>query len=153
LRYKGELTEFETTLLESSKETLKLSVVTLREEGGVKFLAAHVLFSCHFPEAARDKYFAHLRVPDLLQSSVIVAPDELPLTGHSKFDRTTVQALALDYSGGDSQDLTNSRIMTQGELELEELWRNVLPFAPTMTISPQSNSFHLVGSFLLLVKL
>nr|ALQ32785.1 putative polyketide synthase [Fusarium babinda] len=155
--FRVELTEVETTLLESSKGTLKHAVVTLREEGGVKFLAAHVVFSRHHPEADRDEYLAHLqaelRVPDHLRPSVIIGLDELPLTGHSKFDRAAVQALALDYSASASQDITNSRVMTPRELELAELWRSVLPFAPTMAITPQSNFFHVGGSSLLLVKL
>ncbi|KAF4992227.1 hypothetical protein FDECE_13779 [Fusarium decemcellulare] len=155
--FRVELTEIETVLLESFKGALKHVVVTLREAEGAKFLAAHVVFSRHHPEAGRVEYLAglqaKLQVPDYMRPAIIVALDQLPLTGHSKFDRAAVKALPLDGPSSTGRDLANGREMTPTEVKLEELWRSVLPFAPTTAITPESNFFHVGGSSLLLVKL
>ncbi|SCV25931.1 unnamed protein product [Fusarium fujikuroi] len=155
--FRVELTEIETIILESSKGALKHAVVTLREAEGAEFLAAHVVFSRHHPEAGRVEYLAglqaKLQVPDYMRPAIIVALDQLPVTGHSKFDRAAVKALPLDEPSSAGRDLANGREMTPVEAKLEELWRSVLPFAPTTAITPESNFFHVGGSSLLLVKL
>ncbi|KAJ4007634.1 hypothetical protein NW752_010300 [Fusarium irregulare] len=155
--FRVELAEIETIILESSKGSLKHAVVTLRESEGAGFLAAHVVFSRHHPEAGRAEYLAglqaKLQVPDYMRPAIIVALDQLPVTAHSKFDRAAVKALPLDAPLSTERDLANGREMTPVEAKLEELWRSVLPFTPTAAITPESNFFHVGGSSLLLVKL
>ncbi|KAF4997659.1 hypothetical protein FGRMN_3691 [Fusarium graminum] len=155
--FRVELTDIEANILESSKGALKYAVVTLREAQGIQFLAAHVTFVRDHPQEGREEFLAglqaDLKVPDYMRPSVIVALDELPLTQHSKFDRAAIKALPIDQSSSPGEYITNSRDMTPREQELDELWRSVLPFAPTVAITPESNFFHVGGSSLLLVKL
>ncbi|KAI1070292.1 hypothetical protein LB507_010325 [Fusarium sp. FIESC RH6] len=155
--FRVELAEIETIILESSKGSLKHAVVTLRESEGAGFLAAHVVFSRHHPEAGRAEYLAglqaKLQVPDYMRPAIIVALDQLPVTAHSKFDQAAVKALPLDAPLSNERDLADGREMTPVEAKLEELWRSVLPFTPTTAITPESNFFHVGGSSLLLVKL
>jgi hybrid polyketide synthase/nonribosomal peptide synthetase ACE1 len=154
--FRVELAEIENAILEMAKGALKHAVVTTRESAGGKFLAAHVVFSRHHSDAGRIEFLeglqARLLLPDYMRPAVIIAVEKLPLTAHSKFDRAAVKALQLDGPINSSSGSAGNRELTPIEARLEELWKTVLPVAPT-AITPESNFFHVGGSSLLLVKL
>lgn len=153
--FRIELGEIEHTIVRTSGRALTHAVVTLCEDGE-KFLAAHVVFSRHHPEAGRteflDALLAKLPVPDYMRPAVMVPLESLPLTAHSKVDRKRIQGLALDFTGS-VKKLVSDRELTPTKEKLLRLWQDILPSGASRAIGPETDFFHVGGSSLLLVKL
>ncbi|KAJ5149740.1 hypothetical protein N7448_001318 [Penicillium atrosanguineum] len=154
--FRIELAEIEAALIKASEGTLTHAVVTLREESEENFIAAHVVFSYNHQQIDKQEFLnqlqATLPVPDYMRPAVLIPLEEIPLTAHSKVNRSAIQALPLDSTCIVAHKSLD-RELTERELKIEGLWRNVLPVADTRAITPTTNFFHVGGSSLLLVKL
>ncbi|PLN79470.1 hypothetical protein BDW42DRAFT_127060 [Aspergillus taichungensis] len=154
--FRIELAEIETALVKNSDGVLTHAVVTLRGSPEDGFLVAHVVFAKDHGlinhREFLDQLQATLPVPDYMRPAFALPLDELPLTEHSKVNRAAIQDLAIEAPstvGPASLD----RDMTTRELQLEALWRIVLPASDLRSIGPATNFFHIGGSSLLLVRL
>ncbi|CAJ0553155.1 Ff.00g116670.m01.CDS01 [Fusarium sp. VM40] len=156
--FRIEIGEVEDAIVEASNGAISHAIVTLREDGG-KFLAAHVIFSRHYPERSRQDFLrglqATLPLPDYMRPSIIVPVDALPLTVHHKINRKAVSQMPIDSFSCEQvvEIAPSSRELNPIEARLEEMWRDIIPTLAGRDITHESDFFHVGGSSLLLVQL
>ncbi|RAL11483.1 lovastatin nonaketide synthase [Aspergillus homomorphus CBS 101889] len=156
--FRVELVEVEKAIVKHASGAISQAVVTLRGSGEEGFLAAHVVFVPDFPRESRERTIQAIRyslpLPPYMRPSAIVPLDDIPRTAHLKVDRRALQALPVEQGttekAADGKNASDQ--LTESELKLSELWRQVMPLDPG-PLTPESDFFLVGGNSILLVKL
>lgn len=163
--FRIELAEVEGAIIREAAGAVTHAVVTLRNDQGDGFLAAHVVINNNKDksEAPTAGIVDQLRtrlslaLPQYMTPAVIVPVDTMPLTVHGKVDRKAMQALPLPKieASTTAEQQEQQKHFTTAERRLADLWAAVLPAhsLAAQPLMPQSNFFLVGGNSLLLVKL
>jgi hybrid polyketide synthase/nonribosomal peptide synthetase ACE1 len=151
--FRVELGEVEVVILEAAKGALSHAVVTARESGEDRFLAAHVVFAPEYPQHRRQDLIKHLEsklpLPTYMQPFIIVTLDSIPVTNNFKLDRKAILEMSLPEAAvGDLAHLADT------EQKLAELWGGIIPHILGVNeLTSETNFFDVGGNSILLVKL
>ncbi len=151
-----DLGDVESSIVATAAGTLKAAVVTLRE-GDPDFLVAHVVFVSEHKVADEASYLksllSRLPLPQYMVPVIAVALSELPLSSHSKIDRTAIKALHLPAAVRSADKGVIE--MTETMAQLARLWRDALPNVDALglAVTPETSFFAIGGNSLLIVRL
>lgn len=154
--FRVELSEVERAIIKHADGALSQAIVTLRGRGEEGYLAAHVVFVPEFPHEARERTIQSIRyslpLPPYMRPAAIVALDDIPKTVHLKVDRKSLQEVHIEHLAATKEGNEFSGTLSEAELKLSELWRQVMPFDPGLLTS-DSDFFLVGGNSILLVRL
>ncbi|KAJ5737005.1 lovastatin nonaketide synthase [Penicillium malachiteum] len=155
--FRIELGEIERSIVKHSDGAISQAIVTLRGTGEESYLAAHVVFALDLPVEARERTIQVIRrslpLPSYMRPSAIIAIDDIPRTAHLKIDRRAIQELPIEQIDGKEAHGEEAAVdLTDAELKLSELWRQIMPLDPG-PLTADSEFFLVGGSSILLVRL
>ncbi len=120
------------------------AVVTVREEGGDRSLAAYYVAPAEAGEAELLR-FLEGKLPAFMVPGAFVRLDALPLTANGKIDRR-----ALPAPGAQAEPRSFAPPHNEVELQLVHLWEEILGISP---VSVTDDFFELGGNSLMAVRL
>ncbi|KAJ5722336.1 lovastatin nonaketide synthase, partial [Penicillium malachiteum] len=155
--FRIELGEVERAIVKHSDGAISQAIVTLRGTGEESYLAAHVVFALELPVEARERTIQVIRrslpLPSYMRPSAIIPIDDIPRTAHLKIDRRAIQELPIEQIDGKVANGEPEAVeLTDAELKLSELWRQIIPLDPG-PLTADSEFFSVGGSSILLVRL
>jgi hybrid polyketide synthase/nonribosomal peptide synthetase ACE1 len=152
-----ELEDIENSILQASKGAFTDVVCTVR--GDPAFVVAHATFSPTFANDndSRSQFIkellTHLPLPSYMIPATIISLDNMPLTVHLKRDRAAIAGLPVSQSPT-LQPQIEATDLTALELELKEIWVEVLPKEMGKGVAARdADFFRFGGSSLLMVEL
>ena len=164
-----DLREVEVAIVNAGKGEIAEAVVTLRKELGPRstdsdFLVAHVMFDHRCDTRPHDRLaflnsvVSQLPMPRYMCPAVCVPVDELPRTTSFKLDRKAIAELDVAPFQEDetSSCSTDAQEITENELQLRDLWAEVIPGLMATNIAKitgLTDFFHIGGTSLLLLAL
>ncbi|KAJ6021109.1 lovastatin nonaketide synthase, partial [Penicillium herquei] len=155
--FRIELGEVERAIVKHSDGAISQAIVTLRGIGEESYLAAHVVFALDLPVEVRERTIQVIRrslpLPSYMRPSAIIPIDDIPRTAHLKIDRRAIQELPIEQiDGKEAHGEEAAADLTDAELKLSELWRQIMPLDPG-PLTAESDFFLVGGSSILLVRL
>lgn len=150
------MTDIENTIIKTAAGAIFRAIASVR--GDPAFLIAHVEFSSEYPESNRETFLRELiprlPLPKYMCPAIILPIATMPLNNHVKVDRRAIENLPFQVPTGSSQNI-NSESLSETELDLKAIWKNVISsdIADTVSIQADTDFFHIGGNSLLLVRL
>ncbi|KAI0000735.1 hypothetical protein F4779DRAFT_604486 [Xylariaceae sp. FL0662B] len=154
-----DLKDIEQTILRSANGVIVDAVASVRSTGSstdAQFLVAHVVFSLASPPEHEQTFLNDLKeslpLPRYMCPAVIMPISKMPMTMSSKLDRraaSTLPVTNLDSGGSNNQNQS----LSEYDLGIKDLWREVMPQGLFDDMSPHSDFFHVGGTSLLLIRL
>ncbi|RDW76198.1 hypothetical protein BP5796_07019 [Coleophoma crateriformis] len=144
--------EISNTILRASMSTIVEAVTTTR--GDPAFLVAFVVFAPNTDSTGRDEYLRDLRIslplPQYMLPAGIFAVDQIPINVNGKRDKFAIDKIPLPKT----TNLDKALPLDKFELELKQVWTEVLgDSADLFVIDANSDFFSVGGNSLLLIKL
>jgi acyl-CoA synthetase (AMP-forming)/AMP-acid ligase II len=126
--------DVEMAIIDTGNGAVRTAVVSMRGESDAQYLVAHLVFDDHVVPESEQKHFytsnlvAKLPLPQYMCPAIAIPTRDLPMNSSGKLDRSAVAGIHIhprSLDNGEAQDKIGP--LSKTELELRQLWLDVLP--------------------------